>query len=94
MISQLELFRPSSEVKDWGDCYPVLLSVTAFASAGRAEADPRLPCEASPDHVDWSVHFPSFFEGSLERLQLNTAENPIECSCGCISTVNRLVTKF
>eukprot|EP00439_Symbiodinium_sp_Y106_P077992 s2628_g16.t2 len=33
---------------------------------------------ASPDHVDWSVHFPSFFEGSLERLQLNTAENPIE----------------
>ena len=40
------------------------------------------------------MHFPSFFEGSLERLQLNTAENPIECSCGYIRTVNRLVTKF
>ena len=35
--------------------------------------------KASPDHVDWSAHFPFFFECPQDRLQLNTAENPIEC---------------
>ncbi|CAJ1333921.1 unnamed protein product [Effrenium voratum] len=34
---------------------------------------------ASPDHVDWSVHFPSFFPGDgVNHLQLNTSENPIQ----------------
>mmetsp|Transcript_8341 Transcript_8341/g.15176 ORF Transcript_8341/g.15176 Transcript_8341/m.15176 type:complete len:289 (+) Transcript_8341:55-921(+) len=33
---------------------------------------------ASPDNVDWSVHFPHFFARNTEILQLNTAEHPIE----------------
>eukprot|EP00440_Ansanella_granifera_P045632 gb/GFBE01049434.1/.p1 GENE.gb/GFBE01049434.1/~~gb/GFBE01049434.1/.p1 ORF type:complete len:300 (+),score=45.76 gb/GFBE01049434.1/:1-900(+) len=35
---------------------------------------------ASPDHVDWAVHFPGFFPGDLGTavLKLNTSEFPIE----------------
>ena len=37
--------------------------------------------EVSPDHVDWSVHFPKFFpESGMESdaLLLNTSEYPIQ----------------
>eukprot|EP00931_Biecheleriopsis_adriatica_P092514 TRINITY_DN66323_c0_g1_i1.p1 TRINITY_DN66323_c0_g1~~TRINITY_DN66323_c0_g1_i1.p1 ORF type:complete len:297 (-),score=47.99 TRINITY_DN66323_c0_g1_i1:80-970(-) len=35
---------------------------------------------ASPDHVDWSVHFPKFFPGDVaaDVLKLNTTEFPTE----------------
>ena len=39
----------------------------------------KLVSEVSPDHVDWSVHFPSFFPGNgVDTLLLNTSEYPTQ----------------